>query len=74
MLFIRGIWRLGDDSRVCRFFDSSQGGAFCNYAYVHSIFAVIPIVYYMRQKTAEFQGKESFIYEDVTVHAVGGEL
>lgn len=37
-------------------------------------FAVISIVYYMRQKTAEFRGKESFIYEDVTVHAIGGEL
>ena len=37
-------------------------------------FAVIPIVYYMRQKTAEFRGKKSFIYEDVTVHTVGGEL
>ncbi len=37
-------------------------------------FAIIPIVYYMRKKTAEFRGKESFIYEDVTVHTVGGEL
>ena len=37
-------------------------------------FAIIPIVYCMRKKTAEFRGKESFIYEDVTVHAVGGEL
>ena len=32
------------------------------------------IVYYIRKKTAEFRGKEAFIYEDVTVHTVGGEL
>lgn len=37
-------------------------------------FAIIPIVYCMRQKTAEFRGKESFIHENVTFHVVGGEL
>ena len=50
-----------DDSSVYHLFDSSQSGTFSNYTYVHCIFAIIPIVYCMRQKTAEFRGKESDI-------------
>ena len=35
---------------------------------------IIPIVYWMRQKTAEFRGEESFQYEEVTFHTTDGEL
>lgn len=38
------------------------------------LLTVIPITYCMRKKTAEFRGKESFQYEDVTFHVLGGEL
>lgn len=35
---------------------------------------IIPIVYWMRQKAAEFRGKESFQYEEITFHTTDGEL
>lgn len=38
------------------------------------ILTIIPITYRARKKTAEFRGKESFIYEEVTFHAADGEL
>lgn len=38
------------------------------------LLTVIPITYCMREKAAEFRGKESFQYEDVTFHVLGGEL
>lgn len=37
-------------------------------------FAIIPIVYFMRQKAAEFRGKESLKYEEITFHTIDGEL
>lgn len=37
-------------------------------------FSIIPIVCFMRQKTAEFRGKESFKYEEITFHTTDGEL
>lgn len=37
-------------------------------------FCIIPIVYWMRQKAAEFRGKESFQYEEIAFHTTDGEL
>ena len=37
------------------------------------MYTVIPIVYWMRQKAAEFRGKESFQYEEITFHTTDGE-
>jgi len=42
--------------------------------YVVIFFAVIPIAFHMRKRAAEFRGKESFQYEEITFHATDGEL
>lgn len=42
--------------------------------FVMIFFAVIPIGFHMRKRTAEFRGKESFRYEEITFHTADGEL
>lgn len=36
--------------------------------------AVIPIAFHMHKRAAEFRGKESFQYEEITFHIADGEL
>lgn len=42
--------------------------------FVIIFFAVIPIACHMRKRAAEFRGKESFQYEEITFHTTDGEL
>lgn len=42
--------------------------------FVIIFFTVIPIGCHMRKRTAEFRGKESFQYEEITFHTTDGEL
>lgn len=62
------------DSTGCRFFSSSQNRAFSNANFLYCI--INHHTYYLlyEKKTAEFRGKESFQYEDVTFYVLGREL
>ena len=42
--------------------------------FVIIFFTVIPIGCHMRKRAAEFRGKESFQYEEITFHTADGEL
>lgn len=42
--------------------------------FVIIFFTVIPIACHMRKRAAEFRGKESFQYEEITFHTTDGEL
>lgn len=42
--------------------------------FVMIFFAVIPIGFHMRKRMAEFRGKESFRYEEITFRTADGEL
>lgn len=42
--------------------------------FVIIFFSVIPIAFHMRKRAAEFRGKESFQYEEITFHTADGKL
>ena len=65
------VWMIAE---FTTFLIAVKGKPFAIILTVLAFFCIIPIVYWMRQKAAEFRGKESFQYEEITVHTTDGEL